>query len=251
MPVVPPTDDAGRARRSYAIVVVVALAVGLVFALRAPDRSAPSEVSVAAPVVSTTSSGGGDPTTPTTVATTPTTPTTTKKAHAAKATTTTAAPATTTTVDSGTLPQTDTRPTATGTLFDAGVQAMWQAIVRDDPTAGQSFFFPRTAYLQVKAISDAAGDYQNRLLAHYADDIHALHAQLGANASRAQLVGIDVPSDQAVWVTPGQEYNQLPYWRVYGSKLRYTIDGVEQSFPVTSLISWRGEWYVVHLGVIR
>ena len=231
MPVVPPTDDAGRARRSYAIVVVVALAVGLVFALRAPDRGPPSDISVAASVVSTASSVAVDTTTTAAPTTTPL--------------------ATTTTVDPGTLPQTDTRPTATGPLFDAGLHAMWLAIVSDDPTAGQSFFFPRAAYLQVKAISDAAGDYQSRLLAHYADDIHALHAQLGANASRAQLVGIDVASDQAVWVTPGQEYNQLPYWRVYGSKLRYTIDGVERSFPVTSLISWRGEWYVVHLGVIR
>jgi hypothetical protein len=128
---------------------------------------------------------------------------------------------------------------------------MWQAIVKDDPTAGQPFFFPRAAYLQVKAISDPVGDYQNRLLANYADDIHTLHAQLGADAGRAQLAGVDVPDSQAVWVTPGQEFNQLPYWRVYGTKLRYIFDGVERSLPVTSLISWRGEWYVVHLGAIR
>ena len=165
-------------------------------------------------------------------------------------TTTTPAP-TTTTVDPGMLPQTDAQPTASGPRFDAGVQALWQAIAKDDPSAGQPFFFPRSAYLQVKAISDPAGDYQNRLLANYADDIHALHAQLGADASRAQFAGIDVSDDQAVWVTPGQEYNQLPYWRVYGTRLRYTVDGAEQSFPVTSLISWRGEWYVVHLGAIR
>ena len=164
-------------------------------------------------------------------------------------TTTTPAP-TTTTVDPGMLPQTDAQPTASGPRFDAGVQALWQAIAKDDPSAGQPFFFPRSAYLQVKAISDPAGDYQNRLLANYADDIHALHAQLGADASRAQFAGIDVSDDQAVWVTPGQEYNQLPNWRVYGTRVRYTLSGQARSFAVASLISWRGEWYVVHLSAI-
>jgi hypothetical protein len=33
--------------------------------------------------------------------------------------------------------------------------------------------------------------------------------------------------------------------------LLYTAGGVERSLPVSSLISWRGEWYVVHLGAIR
>ena len=50
---------------------------------------------------------------------------------------------------------------------------------------------------------------------------------------------------------PGEESNTLPYWRVYGSTLRYSVDGTTRSFPITSLISWRGEWYVVHLGAIR
>jgi hypothetical protein len=33
--------------------------------------------------------------------------------------------------------------------------------------------------------------------------------------------------------------------------MQYELDGQTGSFPVTSLISWRGEWYVVHLGAIR
>ena len=49
----------------------------------------------------------------------------------------------------------------------------------------------------------------------------------------------------------GEESNKLSYWRVYRTTLHYTEDGQDMSFPVTSLISWRGEWYVVHLGAIR
>ena len=159
--------------------------------------------------------------------------------------------ATTTTVDPGALPQTNEKPTATGAQFDAGVNALWRAIVQDQPSIALPFFFPEAAYLQVKDITNPAGDYQSRLLAHYDQDIHTLHTQLGDGASQAQLTGMSVPEDQAQWITPGTEYNKGSYWRVYGSTLNYTLAAQGHSFPVTSLISWRGQWYVVHLGQIR
>jgi hypothetical protein len=168
---------------------------------------------------------------------------------AAVPTTTTAA--TETTADPGALPQTDDKPTASGATFTAGVDALWEAVRQDQPDLGLPFFFPKGAYLQVKAISDPAADYQNRLIANFEDDVHTLHAQLGPDAASAQFVGIDVPDDQAVLVQPGEESNRLSYWRVYGTTMQYEVDGQRGSFPVTSLISWRGEWYVVHLGPIR
>jgi len=172
-------------------------------------------------------------------------------APSAPTTSTTPAATTTTTVASGTdpgaLPQTDERPTASGATFTAGVDGLWEAIRQDKPELALPFFFPKSAYLQVKAISDPAGDYQNRLIANYEEDIHALHAQLGAHAANAQYVGISVPDDQAVFVQPGEESNKGSYWRVYGTTMQYQVDGQTGSFPVTSMISWRGEWYVVHL----
>ena len=166
-------------------------------------------------------------------------------------TTTATVAATTTTVDPGTLPQTDERPIASGATFDAGVQGLWQAIQQDRPELALPFFFPEAAYLQVKAIPGPAADYQQRLIVNYEQDIHTLHAQLGADAASAQLAGIDVPDAEAVLVQPGEESNQLPYWRVYGTMLHSTLNGETTSMPVTSLISWRGQWYVVHLGEIR
>lgn len=238
-----------------AAVVVLAAVLGTLLVTLGPDRSRSSDaagVAVAAGAVVTTAPASTAP-----AATTATTRPTASTAASAKAptkapTTTTAKGApTTTTVDPGTLPQTDEKPTATGAEFDAHVDALWQAIVRDDPSLALPFFFPKTAYLQVKDIQDPAGDYQSRLIANYEDDIHALHAQLGDAASRAQLTGMSVPNDQAQWITPGTEYNKGSYWRVYGSTLNYTVDGQSRSFPVTSLISWRGQWYVVHLGEVR
>ena len=165
----------------------------------------------------------------------------------------TEAPTTTTTEpDPGSLPQTPDKPSGASAKLAEHASALWQAIVSDDPSVAAPAFFPLGAYLQVKAISNPESDYRTRLLAAYAEDIHALHAKLGSRAATAQLTGIEVPDGQAVWVQPGEEYNKGSYWRVYGANLRYTTpDGQGGSFPIASLISWRGQWYVVHLNSIR
>ena len=155
------------------------------------------------------------------------------------------------TTDPGALPQTDAKPTASGAQWDADVAGLWDAIVTDDVTKARPFFFPLAAYKQVKQISDPAGDYDKRLLTYYEQDIHALHKQLGTNAAKAKFVKLDVPSANAQWIKPGVEYNKGAYWRVFDSKLLYTVDGKQSSMLVKSMISWRGEWYVVHLSSIR
>jgi hypothetical protein len=221
-------------------VLVVAAVVGLVLVSLGPDRD-PAPAVAASPIgaaVAPTSTSAA-PVTTAVGAPTVTTPATT------------APPTTAATTDPGALPQTDERPAASGATFTAGVQGLWQAVQQDRPELAMPFFFPQAAYLQVKAISDPATDYEQRLIANYEQDIHTLHAQLGADAAGAQFAGIDVPDAQAVLVQPGEESNRLSYWRVYGTTLHYTEDGQARSFPVTSLISWRGQWYVVHLGEIR
>ena len=228
------------------VLVVAGLLGTALVTLGSESINSPSiEVAARSPEVASSSTTQGLP-----VSTTPVPVSTT--AVAAASTVVTAAPPTTVpTDDPGTLPQTDDRPSAAGARFDAGVQGLWQAIRDDQPELAMPFFFPETAYLQVKAISDPATDYEQRLIANYEQDIHALHAQLGADAANAQFAAIDVPDSQAVLVQPGEEDNKLSYWRVYGTTLQYDQNGQTNSFPVTSLISWRGEWYVVHLGAIR
>jgi hypothetical protein len=150
--------------------------------------------------------------------------------------------------DPGTLPQTHALPGDQDALFQAGAQDLWQAIVQDNPALARPFFFPLSAYEQVKAISDPAEDYQNRLIAWYGLDIQAAHDYLASSADNAQFVGMSVPEGDAQWIEPGAEYNKGSYYRVYGTRLNYEVDGHEASIGVFSLISWRGEWYVVHLG---
>ena len=149
--------------------------------------------------------------------------------------------------DAGALPQTHDKPEASGAAFDARVHALFDAIVSDDAERAMPFFFPLAAYEQVKAIQHPARDWHYRLVAAYVRDIHDLHREVGAGAT---FVSIDVPSTGR-WVDPGEEYNKIGYFRVYGSVIKYTRAGHEHTFRITSMISWRGEWYVVHLGAIQ
>jgi hypothetical protein len=119
------------------------------------------------------------------------------------------------------------------------------------PDSAIPAFFPRSAYEQVKDVADPAADWRHRLVAAFRKDIHAYHAALGDHPEEAKLVSLDVPEARARWVNPGEEWNKIGYFRVFGSKLRYTLDGSEHALDVKSLISWRGEWYVVHLAAIK
>uniref|UniRef100_UPI0018920DCE hypothetical protein n=1 Tax=Catenulispora pinisilvae TaxID=2705253 RepID=UPI0018920DCE len=151
-------------------------------------------------------------------------------------------------IDPGTLPQTRALPSSTDPQFQTRLHALWQGIVDDNPQEAQPFFFPKTAYIQLKALWNAGGDYDYRLLGYFNLDVHAAHRLLGAGAQRAQLVGIDVPAADAEWMPPGSEENKISYYRLYGTRVRYTLDGQSHSFGVFSLLSWRGQWYAIHFG---
>lgn len=178
------------------------------------------------------------------------TSTTSEPTTTTAAPTTTVAPTTTTTVDPGTLPQTEEKPASTGAAFDARMKVLADAIIANDPSLAMPSFFPVTAYKQVKNLPDPASDWQNRLVGAFKTDIAKAHAQLGPNASSAKFVGVRVP-DTATWVKPNEEWNVLPYWRVYKSQMDFAVDGKTVSIPIESMISWRGQWYVVHLGAFR
>jgi hypothetical protein len=164
---------------------------------------------------------------------------------------TTEVPSTTTTaLDPGALPQTDSLPSATSAQFQSEMTALWLGITRDNPADALAAFFPEGAYLQLKTIGDAAGDYQHRLVEDFTLDIEAAHALLGTDAATATLVVTSVPGQYAHWIPPGVCDNSIGYFEVANSRLVYQEAGQTRSIGIASLISWRGEWYVVHLGAI-
>jgi hypothetical protein len=159
-----------------------------------------------------------------------------------------AVPVATATPRPGSLPQTTAVPSASTRAFRARMAALWRGVVRDSTAAALPAFFPVEAYRQVKDEANPAADWRDRLVHGLSLDLHAVHVLLGADAGRARLVGVSVPRQWA-WIPPGGCYNRVGYWHAPGSRLLYRVGGRLRSVGVYSLISWRGEWYVVHLGV--
>ena len=162
----------------------------------------------------------------------------------------TSAPATTTTTGPGSLPQTDVLPSAASAQFRDEMRDLWEGVQDDSPERAAPAFFPEAAYVQLKSIPYPESDFVGRLFADYGLDLAAAHALLGAGAEEARLLYVSVPSGEAEWIPPGYCYNSIGYWHEPGARLVYEEDGQVRSFGIASLISWRGVWYVVHLGAV-
>ncbi len=128
---------------------------------------------------------------------------------------------------------------------------LWRAITTGAVSDALPAFFPLNAYVQVKAIPDPTYDWHTRLLDEFDADITAAHDYLGRGAATAKLVSVEVAAPYAAWVSPGYCYNSIGYWHAPGNRLVYSEDGRIHSIGIASLISWRGEWYVVHLGAVE
>jgi hypothetical protein len=152
--------------------------------------------------------------------------------------------------DPGSLPQTHAFPPASSPHLKAAIASLWAAVVAGSPGRGRSAFFPEAAYVKLKAIGSASSDWSGRLLHEYALDIAAAHASLGPGAARASLIGVDVPERFGHWVEVGVCYNSIGYWELPNARVVFLEDGKVRSFGIASMISWRGEWYVVHLGAV-
>lgn len=146
------------------------------------------------------------------------------------------------------LPQTEDRPSADSPALSQKLELLAQAILKDDPSLALPAFFPVVAYEQVKDIAKPARDWKLRLVAAFERNIHEYHRAIGANVQALKVTGLEIPEAGVRWMKPGSEGNRVGYFRVLRSKLRLETDqGKSLAFEITSLISWRGEWYIVHL----
>jgi len=146
------------------------------------------------------------------------------------------------------LGQTDERPTLSSPSFQKRIAAVAQAIISGEVEPALPAFFPLVAYQQVKDVAKPERDYKFRLLANFKRDITEYHRALGSAAAESKFEGVTVSEKDAKWMAPGSEGNRLGYFRVLRSRLRFTLPtGRTRDFELTSLISWRGEWYLVHL----
>jgi hypothetical protein len=147
--------------------------------------------------------------------------------------------------DAATLPQTRAFPSTTDTSFKNVIHDFWLAVTTGNPNYAKPAFFPEKAYEQVKAMSDPTYDWQARLWSEFTLDVAAIHPLIGKHA---KLLRVIVPTEYAIWIPPGACVNNIGYWHVPGSRVVYEQGGATRSFGITSFISWRGDWYLVHLG---
>jgi hypothetical protein len=147
----------------------------------------------------------------------------------------------------GARPQTEARPRTNSAAFRNAMADLWLAVTTGNPSFGRPAFFPEAAYRQVKAIPYPDSDWQYRLWYDFTLDVRAAHRLAGRDA---QLVRIVVPASYELWVPSGACYNSAGYWHAPGARVVYREHGQERSFGIASLISWRGVWYVVHLGAV-
>ena len=92
----------------------------------------------------------------------------------------------------GSLPQTHAFPSADSPRFKSLMGSLWAGIVHDSVEQALPAFFPKQAYLQLKAIAGAGADWTDRLVHDYSLDIAAAHALLGRDPQRARLVRVEV-----------------------------------------------------------
>lgn len=146
------------------------------------------------------------------------------------------------------LAQTDERPTLASASFQQRVALVARAIITGEAEPAAAAFFPLLAYQQVKDVAKPERDYRFRLLANFQRDVLEYHRALGTAAADAKFDSVSVSEKDAKWMAPGSEGNRVGYFRVLRSHLRFTLPtGRTREFELTSMISWRGEWYVVHL----
>ncbi|UJR82561.1 hypothetical protein [Sandaracinus amylolyticus] len=133
--------------------------------------------------------------------------------------------------------------------IDERARRLIQAIAQDQPALAHDFFLSREAFRAIKGIADPDGLY-DRIFRMYEDDIHELHAQLGADASRAEFVRFEL-SRRRAWVRLREESNRLPYWAQRHNWLVYRVGDEERRIEVRTMIAWDDRWYITHLSEFR
>ena len=130
--------------------------------------------------------------------------------------------------------------------IDDKARTLFEAIKADDVEAGKSFFMSREVFRAIKGVADPDRFY-DRMLALWERDIHALHAQIPADAEYVRFEF----SRRRGWVEVRQESNRLPYWAQRHNHIVYRVGDEERRFEVRTMNAWGDEWFITHLSEFR
>lgn len=118
-------------------------------------------------------------------------------------------------------------------------------------TSADQLFYPRNAYLNLKTnqIANPASDYASRLLAFFHLDEAAYRRTIYIEHPGARLIKVEVGASNVGLIPAGSCENNASYFHLPGVRAVF-IDAAHTVFSVAinSLITWRNQWYIVHLG---
>ncbi|HNS98550.1 MAG TPA: hypothetical protein PLJ27_25550 [Polyangiaceae bacterium] len=138
----------------------------------------------------------------------------------------------------------ETKPPHTSEFLESQGRALLDAIVFDDVSKANDFFFPREPFTPLKDVKEP-DRYWKHLYRAYEQDIHKLHRR-HRDWSGVAFESIE-PGTPPAWVPPGDEANKIGYHRSWGTKLRYRLEGKLYTVKIHTVISWQGRWYITHL----
>ena len=124
---------------------------------------------------------------------------------------------------------------------------LWSAVSTGHLAVANGLFYPETAYVALKVgrISQPQTDWLHRLWAYYELDLSAYQHFVGAGSSFKLL---RVAPGAVSYIARGVCENNSGYWHLANLRLVFSGKNGLRSFAVASLISWNGEWFIVHLG---
>ncbi len=148
----------------------------------------------------------------------------------------------------GSLPQTNVEPPF-GAALTKQMTLLASAFPHRSTTIAAKVFFPEAAYVTMKTgeIPNPSGDWHDRLFEFFVLDIGAYHNRLFSRAT-TKFIRVEANPHFAQWIPPGVCENRIGYWHEPNVRLIFRHNKTLVSVLVASLISWRGVWYVVHLG---
>ena len=145
-------------------------------------------------------------------------------------------------------PANKAKPPIDSEELQARARGLFDAVVQNNPSLGEDFWFPKEPFLILKDIKDP-GKYWDQLHRAYVKDIEKLHKK------RASWDGCEFekfePGSPPKWVKPGEEGNKIGYYRTVKGSLVYKAEGKSHKLEVRVIISWQKRWYITHLSKFK
>lgn len=145
-------------------------------------------------------------------------------------------------------PANKAKPPIDSEELQARARGLFDAVVQNNPSLGEDFWFPKEPFLILKDIKDP-GKYWDQLHRAYVKDIEKLHNKRksweGAEFEKFE------PGSPPKWVKPGDEGNKIGYFRTVKGNLVFKAEGKSHKLEVRVIISWQKRWYITHLGKFK